>query len=116
MELKKLTLLLLVFCLTFLCVNTVAAADSDQHVVVWQDGRDGPGTSHLYYKNLKTGEGGRVSKVDSTQFYASISGNIVVWEDDRDGVIHVYYKNLVTGEGGRISKVDSTQLIRTHTV
>ncbi len=50
-------------------------------------------------------------KFSSTQTKSAISGDIVVWEDNRDGQSHIYYKNLYTHKTGRISTTNSDQYI-----
>lgn len=127
MILKRLFLISLAILFVLLTVNVVSAADStvnstsnvnsqstiseNEHIVIWEDNRDGYGTSHLYYKNLETGVGTRVSWVNSNQHNPTISGNLVVWEDNRDvdGKRHLYYKNLSTGVNSRVSWVNSVQ-------
>lgn len=105
--LKRLFLITLVFVVAFIACNTAAAASN---TVVWEDHRDNVAQSHIYYKNLDTGKEGRVSSTDSAQLNPDVSGNLVVWQDKRDGAkFHIYYKNLKTGEGGRISPNNSVQ-------
>lgn len=111
---QKLFFITLTFLFVLMAVNTVSAANStvnlnsqngvsstDEHIVVWEDNRDG-GT-HLYYKNLETSVGGRVSWVNSHQTLPAISGNTVVWVDNRDSGTKIYYKNIDTGIGTRVS-------------
>ena len=44
------------------------------------------------------------------QFFPAISGDIVVWMDNRVGIDgHLYYKNRATSTGGRLSNTDSNQ-------
>lgn len=80
-------------------------------VVVWQDTTDG-NHFYLYYKNLATGTGSRVSWTSSYQTYPAIVGQIITWADDREvaGSRHIYYKNIVTDAGSRTSWTHSQQI------
>ena len=123
---KGLFFIALSLLMVFSAANIVSAADGTFHstghlnslqtsstssgnIVVWCDDRDGPATSHVYYKSIATGASGRVSWVNSQQTNPTISGNTIVWQDTRDGGNHLFYKNIATGAGGRVSWVNSDQ-------
>ena len=71
MNFKGLFLILAVFLCSLVACNAVSAAN---HTVVWQDNRNGEGTSsHIYYKSTDTGKGNRISNTDSNQEYPEIN-------------------------------------------
>ena len=99
--------------------------------VVWQDYREGPNSPVIYWKNLDTGNGGRVSSYyppaenypypagNLRQEDPDISGTRVVWTDWREQetsdlfssfVPVIYWKDLISGISGRVSTYTGTNL------
>lgn len=68
-------------------------------------GPDSKVKSEIYWKNLSdSNKGGRVSSYfGSFQESPAISGNTIVWSDNRTGKWVIYSKNIATANGGRVS-------------
>ena len=85
--------------------------------VVWSDNRiEG---FAIYWKDISTGSGGKVSIEGYDQVRPDICGNIVVWEDSREGSYIswtpvIYWKNIVSGDGGRVSTYKGSNLLQLH--
>jgi beta propeller repeat protein len=61
-------------------------------------------SSQIYWKNIVTGQTGKVTNSKALQWQPKISGNNVVWtEGDYLSSMSLYEKNILTGSGGRIS-------------
>ena len=75
---------------------TVSAGSQDQldpdvqaGRVVWQDWRDvGPG--EIYFQNLESGEARRITSNSFGQYKPVISGQWIVWQDNRSGQVDLY--------------------------
>ncbi len=61
--------------------------------VVWQDWRDvGPG--EIYLQDLETSNSTRITENPAGQYRPSISGPVVVWQDNRNGQLDLYSFDL----------------------
>jgi len=86
--------------------------DHASDAVVWKDNRNGNGD--IYGYNLKTETEFVICNESHVQGAPSISGNIVVWIDDRDGeeyTSYIYGYNLSSGEEFPINTYLSTNSI-----
>ena len=74
-------------------INSYEARNPDIYgdVIVWQYFQSNPNTS-IYWKNIATGAGGKLSDGMSPK----ISGNWVVWEVQSGSYLVIYAKNLIT--------------------
>jgi len=57
--------------------------------VVWEDERD-VGQGEIYFKNLETGAFRRITTNIFGQYHPAISGNWIVWQDNRNGEVDIY--------------------------
>lgn len=84
--------------------------DIDGNIVVWEDMRnaykDVLGWTHnkdIYMKNLSTGVEQEVCTNIYEQYNPVVSGNKVLWADDRHANREIYMKDLVTGVETRLT-------------
>ena len=64
----------------------------------------------IYRKNISTGQEYEVCVNGSWKQNAAISGNIVVWQDNRNGDNDIYGKDISTGEEFEICKFSGEQI------
>lgn len=69
--------------------------------VVWE-AYTGPTDPDIYIRNLATGRASRLTTA-SAQYAPAISGNRVVWEDNRNGNSDIYMHDLATGHELRLT-------------
>jgi beta propeller repeat protein len=62
--------------------------------VVWQDHRD-VGFGEIYFKDLETGAGQRLTTNTFGQYFPAIDGSWIVWQDNRHGQVEIYGFDLL---------------------
>ncbi|HKJ90805.1 MAG TPA: hypothetical protein VJ960_06695 [Oceanipulchritudo sp.] len=87
-------------------------ADIHAGQLVWQDFRD-VGNGEIYYADLETREVRRLTTSVYGQFFPSVRGNTVVWQDNRNTQVDIYGFDLI----GEIEfRVTSTPYDEAHPV
>jgi len=89
--------------------SNVSASSQDQlypdvHAgrVVWQDWRNaGPG--EIYFKDLETTGGWRVTTNVYGQYYPVLYGDWIVWQDNRHGQTELYAHDMIKGREIRLT-------------
>jgi len=75
-----------------ICDTALGTADVDGSIVVWADSRRDEGSfdGDIYAYDLATGEEYLVCAAPGLQWYPSISGDLIVWMDQRSGQYDIY--------------------------
>jgi beta propeller repeat protein len=83
------------------------------NIVVWYDFRHDPtgaaGNADIYGYDLATGQEFAICTAGGRQWYPDVDGNIVVWEDSRNGNPDIYGKDLSTGQEFAIATGSTSQ-------
>ncbi|MCK9306508.1 MAG: Ig-like domain-containing protein [Methanoculleus sp.] len=98
-------------------VNAQERPDIDGDMIVWEDDRNG--NKDIYFGTVDefrnkpplttTHVGERITSDDASQEKPSISGDYIVWQDDRDGNWDVYLYQRSTGEETQLTNDTSDQ-------
>ncbi|MEA1887634.1 MAG: choice-of-anchor D domain-containing protein [Bacteroidota bacterium] len=87
------------------------APDIDGNIIVWAQLKSGdPGNWDIYMFDLGTWQISAICTAEGRQTHPSISENIVVWEDWRNGNADIYARLLKTGEEKEICTDPADQL------
>lgn len=76
--------------------------------VVWQDQRD-VGQGEIYFRNLETGEQRRLTENEFGQYHPAIYGNMVAWQDNRNGQVDIYGYDLLRNTEVRITDTSENE-------
>ena len=70
--------------------------------IVWQDWRDvGPG--EIYFHNLETREERRITANSFGQYHPVLHGNVIAWQDNRNGQVDIYAYDLLRNAEQRVT-------------